>query len=42
MFRKSQRDGTRRRPPWWFMPIVMAGAGLAALALSAAMMTIVE
>ncbi|MFD1107255.1 hypothetical protein [Sphingobium olei] len=32
----------RRRPPWWFMPIVMTGLGLAAAALAMTMMTIVE
>ncbi|WP_268934732.1 hypothetical protein [Sphingobium sp. CAP-1] len=42
MPRKRLRRGRRRRPPWWFMPSVMAGLGVAALALSAAMMTIVE
>jgi hypothetical protein len=41
MPRKPVRRG-RRRPPWWFMPAVMTGMGAAALALSAAMMTIIE
>jgi hypothetical protein len=42
MPRKSQRRSRRRRQPWWFMPVVMTGLGAAAVALSAAMMTIVE
>jgi hypothetical protein len=42
MPRKNQRRGHRRRPPWWFMPAVMSGLGIAAVALSAAMLTIVE
>ncbi|MEV4933046.1 hypothetical protein [Sphingobium sp. LMA1-1-1.1] len=43
--RRSRRGGTRpsrRRPPWWFMPAVMAGLGAAGALLSAAMLTIAE
>lgn len=40
MARKRLRGGPRRRPPWWFMPAVMTGLGIAALALSAVMLTI--
>lgn len=32
----------RRRPPWWFMPAVMVGAGMAAALLSVTMMSIVH
>ncbi|WP_267886515.1 hypothetical protein [Sphingobium amiense] len=32
----------RRRPPWWFMPAVMTGLGLAAAMLAMTMMSIVE
>ena len=42
MPRNKPRRRYRRHQPWWFRPIVMAGLGLAALALSATMMTIVE
>lgn len=28
----------KRRPPWWFMPVVMAGLGLAAALLSVALL----
>ncbi|WIW87422.1 MULTISPECIES: hypothetical protein [unclassified Sphingobium] len=41
MPRKSLRRGRRSRPPWWFMPLVMAGLGAAAMAL-AAMMIVVD
>lgn len=41
MARKILRRG-RRRPPWWFMPAVMAGVAVATLALAAMMMTAVE
>jgi hypothetical protein len=36
----ARRKG--RRQPWWFMPAVMSGLAVAAAALSAVMMTIVE
>ncbi|BAI97553.1 MULTISPECIES: hypothetical protein [Sphingobium] len=42
--RRSRRGGTgpSRRPPWWFMPAVMAGLGAAGALLSAAMLTVAE
>ncbi|MDO7834724.1 hypothetical protein Q4610_06660 [Sphingobium sp. HBC34] len=42
MPRKNPRRGRRRRPPRWFMPTVMAGLGVAAFALSATMISLVE
>jgi hypothetical protein len=35
----DERSG--RRPPWWFMPIVMTGLGIAAAVLAMTMMTVV-
>ncbi|WP_176596242.1 MULTISPECIES: hypothetical protein [Sphingobium] len=32
----------RRRPPWWFMPAVLAGLGAAGALLSAAMLAVAE
>ena len=32
----------RQRPPWWFMPVTMAGLGTAAAILSMVMITIVD
>lgn len=32
----------KRRPPWWFVPTVMIGLGLAAFLLAMTMMTVVE
>ncbi len=39
---RRKPDGGRRRPPWWFMPAVMAGLGAAGALLSAAMLTVAE
>ena len=41
MPRKRLR-GRRRPPPWWFMPAVMAGLGVAAVLLSIAMLGIAQ
>lgn len=30
-----RRGKSRRRPPWWFMPAVMAGLGGAVILMSA-------
>ncbi|WP_313801628.1 hypothetical protein [Sphingobium sp.] len=38
---KRSRRG-KRRPPWWFMPAVMAGLGAAGALLSAAMLAVAE
>ena len=42
MPRKSLRRGRRSRPPWWFMPLVMAGLGAAAMALAVIPLIIAE
>ena len=39
MTRKRLRRGNRR-PPWWFMPAVIAGLGAAGALLSAAMLAV--
>lgn len=41
MTRRRSRRGNRR-PPWWFMPAVMAGLGVAGALMSAAMLTVAE
>ncbi|WP_268933204.1 hypothetical protein [Sphingobium sp. S8] len=38
--RRSRRS--KRRPPWWFMPTVLAGLGAAGALLSAAMLAVAE
>lgn len=35
--RKVGRRVRRRWPPWWFMPVVMAGAGATGVLLSLVM-----
>lgn len=32
----------KRRPPWWFMPAVMAGLGIAAALLSAVLLPVAQ
>ncbi|AEG50620.1 hypothetical protein Sphch_2990 [Sphingobium chlorophenolicum L-1] len=42
---RSRRRGpgsARRRPPWWFMPAVLAGLGAAGALLSAAVLAVAE
>lgn len=39
-FRRKERH--RTRPPWWFMPAVMAGVGGATVALAFIMSVSVE
>lgn len=44
MTRKRVRGSRRRnrRPPWWFMPVVMTGLGAAGALLSAAILAVAE
>ncbi|WP_327751907.1 hypothetical protein VVT58_01245 [Sphingobium sp. SJ10-10] len=40
--RSGDHDSSRRRPPRWFMPAVLAGLGAAGALLSAAMLAVAE
>lgn len=41
MHRRRSRRGNRR-PPWWFMPAIIAGLGAAGALLSVAMLAVTE